>query len=165
MKRYVGFDPSTEGTAYAFIWTHDGRRNFHECGALMSDDSIKTYIARLTPDVVVCIERPAAALHIHDEGRAAARAKASHLIMTARVAGFIAGVALYRGLQVIELAPERWRSIVVGSPHPQDSDVKRAVRVLVPTWPEKSNSHVRDAAGVALGASLLGSVMGRESFA
>jgi Holliday junction resolvasome RuvABC endonuclease subunit len=155
----VGFDPSTEGTAWAMLDIQPKSRKYLDCGRARDDEAIVDFFDRFVgygfPTILVAVETPGHALHIHHEGIPAARARASCLIATARVAGFISGRASARGLLVYEVTPERWRSLVIGLPSPQDVAIKAAITRLVVEWPAKSNSHVRDAAGVALGAELL----------
>lgn len=153
---YVGIDPSTTGAHYAMIDV-DGQRSrvYAGKGELKDVKAIHGFVAILKPDTVVAIERPAG-LHIHDEGIAAARARAEDLMATSWMGAQVAGMARYRGLRVVEVSPERARSTIVGSAHPHNSQIKVAVEALVHLWPKVSNEHVRDAAVVALAASQLG---------
>lgn len=87
-----------------------------------------------------------------------------HLISASNAAGVAKGAAQLlatRGqLAIHEASARTWRSAVVGKANASDAGIKVAIQRLVPNWPKVSNSHERDAAGVAIHAArVLGLVM------
>lgn len=87
-----------------------------------------------------------------------------HLISASNAAGVAKGAAQLlatRGtLSIHEASARTWRSAVVGKANASDAGIKVAIQRLVPNWPKVSNSHERDACGVAIHAArVLGLVM------
>lgn len=80
-----------------------------------------------------------------------------HLISASNAAGVAKGAAQLlatRGqLAIHEASARTWRSAVVGKANASDAGIKVAIQRLVPNWPKVSNSHERDACGVAIHAA------------
>jgi len=118
-------------------------------------------------DVIVVVERPSG-IHIHppkpmplpmlvkeySTKLMMARSSGTALMKASYVAGAISMLAKHLGLRSIELAPQQWRTALQASRTTKDTDqdamVKGAVQMLIQGWPARSNTHTRDAAGVAL---------------
>ena len=155
----LGFDPSTRGAAWALLSVSRPHRQLVRLGVAADDTGIRQAILEAhvhatlrSAPLRIAVECPGG-LHIHGEGIAAARARATALMATSRVAGYIVATSHGFGLTVTELTPEQWRRGVVGKAQASDAAVKRAVLGLVEGWPGRSSSHVRDAAGAALGVA------------
>jgi Holliday junction resolvasome RuvABC endonuclease subunit len=113
------------------------------------DKASTAHVLRLATDLpshhAIAIETPQG--FIHEKKRTAA-------ILSAGVeAGRMLGILGERGHRVYSLAPELWRSIVVGKATANDAQVKRAVAQRL-ALPRQTNQHARDAAGAALGLAL-----------
>lgn len=76
------------------------------------------------------------------------------VLATRGAAGTFAGIGQERGLPVVEIHPGKWRGTLCHNSSPTDAMVKKAIGLHVEGWPTRSNSHMRDAAGVALVAML-----------
>ena len=77
----------------------------------------------------------------------------SALIASSYVAGLVSGIAAARGIRCIDMPAVQWRRIVIGKPNANDALVKDVVHRLVIGLPKRTNVHVRDALGVALGVA------------
>lgn len=75
------------------------------------------------------------------------------LLKTARAAGGFSALARLNGATVIEATANTCRRVVVGKANASDSKVKAWVYANVLGWPERSNSHMRDAAVAAIYAA------------
>jgi hypothetical protein len=58
------------------------------------------------------------------------------------------------GRRVLAPAAETWRAALAGGATAADRAVAIAIRMRIPTWPQRSSVHARDAAGVALYAAI-----------
>lgn len=80
-----------------------------------------------------------------------------HLISASNAAGVAKGAAQLLAtlgkLAIHEASARTWRSAVVGKANASDAGIKVAIQRLVPNWPKVSNSHERDACGVAIHAA------------
>ncbi len=74
-------------------------------------------------------------------------------------AGTFAGAASGIGLPLVEMSPGDWRYRVCKARSPSDAMVKEAILAMIEGWPQISNNHERDAAGVALAASMVPPVL------
>lgn len=77
------------------------------------------------------------------------------LLKTARATGGFSALARLNGATVFEATANRCRQRVVGKANASDAVVKKWVMANVLGWPKRSNSHMRDAAVVAIYASLV----------
>lgn len=150
----IGWDPSTEGAAWACLRVERGRRVFVACGECADEaaiqDELRTWQAEKP---IVGVEVPQG-IHTNKNDAKAARARGMQLMKTRGVAATVATSARMLGLDVLELSPERCRSQVGLKRSPPDAAVKSVLRALVPNWPEVSNNHVRDAGVCALATAL-----------
>lgn len=96
----------------------------------------------LHPLLLVGVEQPEGFIHQHARG--------AQLLETARVAGEIAGLARLSGYRVAQLPAGKWRHALAGKNNASDALVARACAMFVRGMPKKSNSHVRDALGLAV---------------
>jgi len=91
-------------------------------------------------------------------GGAELASKAAGIIGAARVGARLLGRAEEAGLRVLEVAAPDWRralGVRTGGRRAEDvgQQIKRAIKLHVRGWPDRSNEHARDAAGVALFAA------------
>ncbi len=102
----------------------------------------------------VAIERPIWQDHGHDPK--ATRAVAANLIETSRIASRVAELAWDAlGHPVIELPAQTWRNGLLGQRGAPDALIKQAIERLVHGLPKRTNTHERDAGGVAVAAARL----------
>ncbi|MGE0792468.1 MAG: crossover junction endodeoxyribonuclease RuvC [Sandaracinaceae bacterium] len=77
----------------------------------------------------------------------------SGLIAGSRAAGVTAAIAWSLGIRVVEMTANTWRRLVLGRPAATDALIANVIPRLVHGWPKRSNVHVRDAGGLALGVA------------
>lgn len=79
--------------------------------------------------------------------------RASNILATTWIGGEAAGYARAKGFAVTRLGAHEWRLAFIGAYTREggeaDAKVKRALSMLVRHYPERSNTHERDAGGVA----------------
>lgn len=78
----------------------------------------------------------------------------SGLVSSSNVAGIIRGLAHAHKRATVEMSATAWRKIVCGRGSATDAVIKTTVNRVVEAMPKRSNAHVRDAVGLALGASI-----------
>lgn len=159
----LGLDPGPDENGWALVESirRGGHPAFVAGGKVMSEGPALRWVLRRAeqqaamdrracPDLVVAIERP----HWHGVARdeAAQRAIGACLIETNYVVGRIAEMAEARGLAVLEIAAPVWRKRVLGKATADDAAIAQALPLVVSNLPKRSNAHVRDACGVAVGA-------------
>lgn len=75
------------------------------------------------------------------------------LVSSSAVAGGIVWLARGGRFHVVETTAREWRGVVMGRPQASDAEIGRVIPGLVRGWPRRSNSHARDAAGLAVGTA------------
>ena len=157
----MGIDPSTDGASYAVLDMRNGARKFRSCGEVQDLNTL----LNVDPDVDhVAIERPSG-VHLHlapsapyDEAQKVimrARSMGLALMRASYVAGYVRAMFHGFSVRVVEVSPDQWRTALGVSRRTEGTDarVKSAIESLITNWPKRSNTHVRDAAGVALAAA------------
>lgn len=155
----LGFDPGATIGACVLEVTGDvakGRRarRLHASSCRNDSPQFRAWLSmlfdwrHLTNDLVVAIEE--ASMIFGKPTGAQAHARATALVMTAKVSERIATLAESEGHAIVRLPSTRARGLVVGRPNASDATIETAVTRLVDGWPARSNAHVRDAAVVAL---------------
>lgn len=71
------------------------------------------------------------------------------LIAASEQAGMLLGWAQALGVPVLRVSAHDWRKAIIGKRNASDAEIKAALPRVVIDVPERSNSHVRDAIGVA----------------
>lgn len=167
--RILGFDPGPEMCGYAMLRsTGDRSRPMFVCGGTVK--SRGTDLAALIGGEATAaggVEPFVVAIEVV-RGYAYEPARSSALHATAQIAGMIQG--LCHGLSVAceSMSGAEWRKHMVGKGNADDALVKAAVRTLVDGLPDRTNVHLRDAAGVAFVVlqrrqSMLARAMGRTA--
>ena len=162
MIHVLGFDPSTDGAAWALLRVNHNHREYIAHGECSTEESLIERIRehveldskRFEEQGIIGVEI-VADFGSKGTNEFGARARAKMLLRTQATAHFIRGYATGRGLHVEALpsyAADRHlglRGAVT------DAMVARALRVIVPTWPKapKTNEHHRDAGAVAFAAA------------
>lgn len=146
----IGVDPGPKKCGWAVIWYERSAASTarYVTGGMVEShvNAFATTLFGANANAVVAVETPSGYVHEHARG--------AQLLATARVAGELVGVAKANGRHVIELSPETWRRALTGKTTASDATIKRAVGFHVTEMPKRSNSHTRDAIGVAIvGAS------------
>lgn len=70
---------------------------------------------------------------------------------TAAIGGLLAGMCQCTGIEPVFLFPRHWRRLIVGKGAAKDAEIKAALMQYIDLPP--TNSHVRDAVGVAMVAA------------
>ena len=153
----LGFDPSTEGAAWALLRVSSTSREYLGHGDADDDKTIGTILSSTSVNdgtiTVIGVETVEGALAPGD--KAASRARAKNLFAVNGVAHFIRGYALGRGLHV-EAMPSYVADRYLGiRRRSTDAIVASAMRAIVKGWPKtKTTDHHRDAGAVALAAAV-----------
>ncbi len=144
--RVLAFDPGEHSTGWCLLESAitRGFARYLDGGNVESTKSaFRTLIATIEPTRTICaIEAPSG--HIHEHVRGAA------LLATARVAGWIGGIAFSQEAKTIEVSASKWRLAICGKTNPSDAIVKLAVSRYTVGMPARSNAHVRDALGCGI---------------
>jgi Holliday junction resolvasome RuvABC endonuclease subunit len=142
----LGVDPGGTGVhGWALLRHRPGKRALY-LSAGHTDDAPLDLFARVGHVDVLAVEMP---LVVHNP-------KAIRQVLATRgAAGIFTGIGQAYRIPVVELHPGKWRGTLCHNSSPTDAMVKKAVTLHVEWWPTRSNSHMRDAAGVALVAMLL----------
>jgi len=171
--RVIGFDPSNTGAAFAVLDVAGGSRVFvgrgdveaWAVGKLLRDMNKPDLIAIERPHGVNMHPRPQASMRELHQMIAMARSVGTALMGASYVVGRISGVAEEMMIRTIELSASRWRGMLGVARRTKDTSqddlIRDAVQSLISDWPKKSNSHVRDAAGVGLVAAWMMAADGR----
>ena len=149
----LGFDPSTEGAAWAFLSVTSSSREYVSHGDANDEAAILNVFRPVPSGTIIGVETVEGALAPGD--KAAARARAKNLFAVNGVAHFIRGYALGRGLHVEAMpswSADRYLGIRSRS---TDAIVASAMRAIVKGWPKtRTTDHHRDAGAVALAAAV-----------
>jgi len=158
----LGWDPSTVGAAWAELLVSPARREFVGTGMCKTEREIEARLrkfsvdrtaANFDRDIVIGIEMPMG-IHTARDDAKTARARGVYLMKTRGVASSIATMARMLGFEtVIELSPGQCRSAIGLGRSSTNAGVSHALRVVVPSWPARSNDHNRDAAVCAFAAA------------
>lgn len=157
-RRCLAFDPGPKRTGWGFLKATGPmtRPHFLAGGMVASDNrTLGALIERCTlPEqwhLSVAIELPGRYLYN--------AARAAPLFDTSGVGHAIEAICDERSLPRISLIPQAWRRrLCAGSRGlPGDAQVKTTLAMLVTGLPKRTNSHVRDALGLAC-VVLLGSI-------
>ena len=159
----LAFDPGAHvGTA--LLETQGGGRRPRYCAGGEIGPSVEEVRWMLTQSVragadrvVIESEPPGQAKKAHVTRKGGRKVDISGPLQDmAQVAGLIYGMATSMGFDVVWMPATKWRRIVCGKATATDAEVKHMVTMLVEGLPAKTNTHVRDAVGCALGATLTG---------
>jgi Holliday junction resolvasome RuvABC endonuclease subunit len=144
----LGFDPGPTSTGWALIrpiFERRERPRFLQGGSVPSTlEDLAGILRSLSPEAVA-VEAPEGYVHEHERG--------AQLIETSRVAGEIIGVCHALRIPCSRMSASHVRARLCRRPSANDRTVKTALTVFMCDLPKKSNSHVRDAAAVALVSS------------
>jgi Holliday junction resolvasome RuvABC endonuclease subunit len=149
----LGFDPGTKLTGWALIETRGASpapiaTTFLAGGHDASNgQTIGALLASRSPDVVAIEKIAGFAFAPKGPGVVSA------LIASASVAGMIAEVSRTCVRRVVEMTARESRKLICNRANASDALVKTVVMRLVHGMPLRSNSHVRDAVVVAMGAA------------
>ena len=151
----VGWDPSTKSAAWACLRVSAGRRTYVSHGECDSHGAVEAQLKllRAAGAALVGVEAPQG-IHTKKDDAKAARARGVALMKTSGIASSIVTTARMLGYDVLEMTPDQCRSQIGMRRSPSDRAIKQALRVLVPTWPTRTNDHNRDAAVCALAAAM-----------
>lgn len=154
----LGYDPPG---GWALLDFADKRFRFIDCGTV---EGVEQDWAPLTRADLVCIEQPAeifANNRTTKGNRGIMFAIAGQLLSTRDAATRLATLAEVRGAAVVQMTSAKARralSIRIGGRGATKGAVDKQIAVAVPRlvagWPERSNTHVRDAAVVAIAGSM-----------
>lgn len=145
----LGVDPGAS-TGWAMLACERGSRPVWLQGGTMRGD-IETEFSLLMRDLradVLAVETPAGGIY--------GLARAEALLASAVLAGWLRGFAEGRDdgpADVCRLSATDWRRTVVGRPNATDQQIARTIAMIVDGLPRRTNAHVRDAVGVAIGAA------------
>ena len=141
--RILGIDPGPKQCGFASLYLDDGNVRFGSVDIVQSNHlDVARWMGSLFSWDIVAIERPRG-IAFNAKGGGVVPA----LMDTAFVAGLCAGIAGNR--TVVTATANEWRKAIVGKAAATDAQVKVAISRLVKGWPTRSNSHHRDAAGIA----------------
>lgn len=138
----LGIDPGTkksgvtelefDGSTFRFAWT----------GNVPNDD----VHLRISPAHLVGIEAPGGSMF-------GGGARSANVVRSSYWAGWFACIANARGCRIVEATANEWRKAIVGRANAKDALIKSKVVPHIVGWPKVSNSHARDAAGMAMFAA------------
>jgi Holliday junction resolvasome RuvABC endonuclease subunit len=120
-----------------------------------SGEALDAFLSRCDPfqlaaGRIIAVERVGG--HGFAPGRGGARV--ASLMAASEIAGLFIENARGRGCDVVPLTARQWRHVVVGDPSPEDATIKIVIQRLVRALPKLTNSHNRDALGLAVAVAL-----------
>jgi Holliday junction resolvasome RuvABC endonuclease subunit len=148
----LGIDPGPTSCGWAIVETRGGGGGVPSTCRFVAGGKREPAVDLLWPMMrsthVVAIERPRG--YGAGDGQAV---RMGPLMDTSYVAGMCFALAWMEDRQVIEMRAADWRRMICGKGAASDAAVKTSVEKLVAGMPKRSNTHLRDAVGIALAAA------------
>ena len=138
----VGIDPGTKKTGMVELCFDGSRFHYMWCDHVLNE-SVHSLIQT---SHLVAIEAPGGSMF-------GGGARSANVVRASYWAGWFACIANSRGCRVVEATANEWRKAIVGRANAKDALIKSKVVPAIVGWPKVSNSHVRDAAGMAMFAA------------
>lgn len=138
----LGIDPGTKKTGVTELRFDGSHFHYVWSGHVKNDD----VHLRISSVHLVGIEAPGGSMF-------GGGARSANVVRSSYWAGWFACIANGRGCRIVEATANEWRKAIVGRANAKDALIKSKVVPLIVGWPKASNSHVRDAAGMAMYAA------------
>lgn len=146
----LGFDPGPTRTAWALVSMVLPRPIFHDGGVVPSDRNELRTVFQRQPNWLALVSIETVMFSFADQST-------SQIILTSGVQDRIETIAWYeRGDVPVERVTARsWRKLLIGKATPSDAEIAHVIKSRVDALPTRTNNHVRDAIGAAIGGALI----------